>query len=62
MNIYQKSAVVTAISVFTIPAFALDAGVTAALTTAGVDIGLAGAAVLLVLVGIKAFRLLQKVL
>ena len=41
---------------------AVDAGVTTAITTAGTDAATVGAAVLIVIVGIFAFKLLRKAL
>jgi hypothetical protein len=41
---------------------AVDAGVTTALTTAGTDAATVGAAVLVVIVGIFAFKILRKAL
>lgn len=41
---------------------AVDAGVTTALTTAGTDAATVGAAVLVIIVGIYAFKLLRKAL
>lgn len=39
---------------------AVDAGVTTAITTAGTDAATVGAAVLIVLVGIKAFKYIRR--
>jgi len=44
----------------TAPSYALDAGVTTALTTAAADGAIMGAAVLVVIVGIAAFKFLRR--
>ena len=60
---FKKIAVGVVASLASVAAFAdVPAGVTTAITTAGTDAGTVGAAVLVVLVGIVAFKWLKKAL
>jgi Inovirus Coat protein B len=51
------------VAVLSVPsAFALDAAITTALTSVGTDVGLLGAAIVIVCVAILGFKLLKKAL
>ena len=59
----KKLLVGTVVAVSPLSAFAaIDASVTTALTSAGTDAATIGAAVLVIIVGIYAFKLLRKAL
>ena len=60
MNIYKKVGAVSVVSLIAAPAFALDAGVTTALTAAGTDVGVVGAAILLIIGAIVAFKFIKR--